>query len=103
MGARPTFKDLLEHVVKEAAHEWRALGLELLPYKRHAVLDIIEANSPHDVVKCCGDLFRNWLDTTVDASWDQLIRALWRVQLYGLALHLEPMIIREAELYSTCR
>ena len=98
---RPTLKDLHEHVVKEAALKWKDLGSEL--YQRYIVLDSIKLSSPPDAVQCCMHVFQRWLDTNIDASWNQLIRALKRVQLYGLADRLEQMIIREGELYSTCR
>ena len=99
---RPTLKDLCEHVVKEAAYKWRDLGVNLLPYERHAVLDSIEANSSYDAVKCCRSVFQKWLEPTPVVTWNQLIRALRRVQLYDLADRLKRMI-REGQLYSTCR
>ena len=100
---RPTLKDLHKYVVNEAALKWRDLGLELLPYERYGVLDNIEASSPCNAAKCCWSVFQKWLMTTEDASWNQLIRALRSVQLNDLADRLEQMIIREGELYSTCR
>ena len=86
----------------EAATIWRDLGLELLPYKHYEELDIIQFSYPSDCVQCCMDVFKKWLEITEDASWNELIRALRRVQLYLLANRLERMI-REGELYSTCR
>ena len=100
---RPTLRDLQEHVAVEAAYKWRVLGLELLLYERYKDLNTIEAACAYDVVECCRDVFKLWLETTPDATWNQLIRALRSVQLYGLADRLEQMIIREGELYSTCR
>ena len=59
------------------------------------VLDIIAADHPHDVVSCCKCLFKKWLDTTTDATWNQLIRALRTpsIQLDYLAGRLEQMNI----------
>ena len=101
---RPALRDLYEHVVEEAAYKWRDLRVDLLPYERHAVLDIIEADGPNDV-ECCINVFERWLETTRDATWYQLIRALSspNVRLNDLAFHLEQMIVREGEFYSTCR
>ena len=99
---QPRLRDLYEHVVKEAAYKWRHLRVELLPYQLNE-LDIIDANWPHDAVRCCMNVFQKWLEYTANASWDQLIRALRSVQLDSLAVQLEQMIIREGELYSTCR
>ena len=99
---RPALRDLYEHVVEEAAYKWRYLRVALL-LERHAMLDSDEVNCAYDAVECCRSVFKIWLDTTADASWDKLIRALRNVQLNDLAVHLEQMIIREGELYSTCR
>ena len=99
---RPLFKDLHKHVVKVAPYMWRDLGIELLPYQHHEVLNIIEADYPHDSARCCQRVLQRWLETTTDATWNRVISALRspRVELNDLACHLEQMIIRESELPS---
>ena len=99
---RPKLRDLREHVVEWAACKWRELGVVLLPYHFYALSDGIGSTMLYDD-KCCMSVFQRWLDTTVDATWDQLIRALKSVELNYLADRLEQMIIRESEFYSTCR
>ena len=72
--------------------------MELLPstYLRPEKLDIIEADHCHDTVRCM-KVLEIWLETSSDATWNQLIRALRSpsVQLYDLADQLERMIIKE--------
>ena len=93
-GDRPSLQDLYEHVVTTAAGKWRDLGVQLLPRPdQEKMLDIIAANYPHDVVSCCKCVLNKWLDTTTDATWNELIRALRssKVQLDNLAGELEQM------------
>ena len=92
---RPSLQDLSEHVVTIAADKWRDLGVQLLPrLGREKMLDMIAADHPHDVVSCCKCVLKKWLDTTTDATWNELIRALRspKVQLGNLAGDLEQMV-----------
>ena len=93
-------KDLDKYIVKEAAHKWKDLGLQLLPYGGCAVLHMIEVDHPCDTVSCCRRVLEEWLDTTTDATWNQLTRALKnpRVQLDYLADRLEQMMVDKREL-----
>ena len=76
------------HMAMIAAYKWRDLGAKLL---EKGMLDVIEADHPHDTVGCCKHVFRKWLEITPDASCDQLISALRSptVQLDYLADQLE--------------
>ena len=97
---RPSLRDLCDHVVMKVADRWRDLGVHLLRSDQERMLDIIEADHPHDVVSCCKHLFRKWLDTSEDATWNMLMRALSSpsVQLDYLAGQLEQMLITECKI-----
>ena len=73
---RPTSRDLHDHVVNNVANKWRDLGVQLLRPDQENMLDIITADHPHDVVSCCKCVLKKWLDTTSDATWNELIRVL---------------------------
>ena len=55
------------------------------------VINIIRANHSGDVISCCKHVFKEWLDTTEDATWNQLISALRSpsVRLHRFAGQLE--------------
>ena len=93
---------LYEHVVIKAADKWKDLGVQLLPQSdQEKMLKVIAADHPRDVVSCCKCVLEKWLDTTADATWSQLIRALRspNIQLDHLACQLEQMLITECEIY----
>ena len=102
MSDQPSQKDLHNYVVKEAARKWRVLGLELLPYEQHQVLNKIESDYPNDAVNCCKHVLYVWLATAKNATWNQLIRALRLpfVGLSDLADQLEEMMVKEREIYT---
>ena len=77
-NSRPTLKDLWDLVVTKVAHKWKDLGLQLLQPDQANMLNVIEANHPHDVESCCKRVLEKWLDTSssTDATWNQLIGAL---------------------------
>ena len=100
---RPSLQDLSEHVVTIAADKWRDLGVQLLPrLGQEKMLDIIAEDHPHDVVSCCKCVLKKWLDTTTDATWNELIRALRSptIQLDYEADRLEQILIVECKIYS---
>ena len=97
---RPSLKDLHEHVAIGAAGKWKDLGVYLLPQSGQAeMLKAIGADHPRDVVGCCKCVLEKWLDTTTDATWDQLITALRSpsIQLDYLASQLEQTLITECK------
>ena len=98
---RPSLKDLNDHVVNNVADKWRDLGIQLLRPDQEKMLDIIAADHPHGVVSCCKCVLNKWLDTTTDATWNKLIRALRSpsVQLDYLASQLEQKMITECKVY----
>ena len=101
---RPSLKDLYDHAVinLDAANKWRDLGVQLLPrLGQERMLDIIAADHPHDVVSCYKCVLKKWLDTTTDATWNELIRALRSpsVQLDYLAGQVEQKMMKECKIY----
>ena len=85
-------------MVEHVADNWRNLGVQLLPPYRLNLLNIMERNSPRDVVSCCNSLFEKWLEITADATWNQLIRALQAMQLYHIAAELEQKLATECKI-----
>ena len=98
-SGRPSLTDLYNLVVNNVADKWRDLGVQLLRPDQEKLLDIIAANHPHDVVSCCKCVLKKWLDTTTDATWNELIRTLRSpsVQLDCLAGQLEETELTTAE------
>ena len=101
---RPSLKDLYDHVLMNVADKWRDLGVQLLRPDKANSLNIIAANHPNDVESCCKCVFEKWLNTTTDATWNQLISALKcpSLQLDYLAGELEQKLITECKIWS-CR
>ena len=87
-------KDLYDHVVGSVAKKWKELGLQLLQPDQINELGITEANYPQDVVLCCKCVLEKWLESSVDATWNQLIEALKRpsIQLNYFASELEQRL-----------
>ena len=96
---RPTLKDLNDHVVMIVADKWNDLGVKLLRPDQENVIRIIAADHPHDAVSCCQCVLQKWLDTSTDATWNQLITALRSpiIQLDYLASQLEQKMITECK------
>ena len=99
---RPSLKDLYDHVVIGVAPKWKDIGVQLLRSDQLWTLRIIELDHPHDAVECCKCVLNKWLDTTTDATWNQLISALRSptVQLDCLAAQIESMAIVESGMYT---
>ena len=58
---RPALKDPHLHVVREAAHKWRDLGVKLLNDDQIVMLDMIAADHPHDDADCCERVLKRLL------------------------------------------
>ena len=58
------------------AVKWKEIGVQLLRSNQTHELDIIQVNYPQDVVHCCKCVLKKWLESSVDATWNQLIEAL---------------------------
>ena len=87
------------------AKKWKELGVQLLRSNQTNQLDIIAANHPQDVVRCCKCVLEKWLETNTGATWNQLIEVLKGpgVQLDYFAGELEQMLSPKCKLCSTRR
>ena len=92
---QPLLKDLYEYVVPSVADKWRDIGVHLLHSAliKDRALEVIAANHPHSVEECCKSMFKKWLDTQKDASWNQLIEVIKSIGLPFLASKLEKDVI----------
>jgi len=97
---RPLIKDLHDHVVLKVAHKWKDLGVQLLRPDQQERLDIIKSDHSQDSVECCKCVFKKWLDSNDDATWNQLTTALRSpsVELHNLATQIEGKMIEECEI-----
>ena len=59
---------------------WYDIGLELLD-NDSGTLNLIKQESPGNLKECCTKMFDIWLARTPDASWNQLIGTLEKIQL----------------------
>ena len=87
-------------MVNDVADKWNDLGVQLLRSDQENRLNIIAVDHPHDAVSCCKRVLEKWLDTTTDATWNQLITALRSpsVQLDYLASQLGQMLSTECKI-----
>ena len=93
MSSKPTRKKLLDHVIPHVTPRWYILGLKLLKEDQEDHLDVIKSDHAGDTQMCCMEMFRYWLGTNTDASWQQLIEALRSpaVNLPVVAADIEKM------------
>ena len=85
--------------MENVAQEWRKLGVQLLRSDQTNQLGIIAANNPQDVVRRCQCVLEKWLETSVpDATWNQLIEALKKIQLDYHASELEKKLKPECKI-----
>ena len=93
---KPSLKYLNRHVRGSIGLKWHDLGIELLDFDDVEALDIIEAEHPTDLNRCCTKMFQLWLTKQPTASWNQLIEALREpdVELHALATKIEQMLLQ---------
>ena len=73
---KPSIILLMKYRDKIAPH-WYDLGVQLLQLDEYIdKLNITKANHPHNVQKCCDEMFEYWLSVDNQASWKKLIDAL---------------------------
>ena len=90
---QPSLKFLNQHVRDSVGLKWHELGIELLDSNNTVEdLDIIEAEHPTDLKKCCTKMFSMWLRQQPQASWNQLIEALRHIKLDALAMKIEEIL-----------
>jgi len=81
---RPILRDLLIHVIPLVADKWFHLGLILLDPKHEHHLKTIEADAK-DAKTSCRKMFDTWLKTSMEACWDQVIKALRQLEANKVA------------------
>ena len=93
-------RDLYVHVVGSVAENWKDVGVQLLRPDQTYQLGIIETNYPQDAVRCCKCVLEKWLQSSVDATWNQLIEALRcpNVRLNYFASELEQRLKPECKI-----
>lgn len=72
---KPDIILLNSHVREDAAPHWRDIAEQLLKGAVHLKLNSIEERYHHDVMKCCEEILKYWLDN-FEATWNKLIDAL---------------------------
>ena len=101
---RPTLKVLNKLVKKPATYKWYDLGIELLEVEDLHALDEIHKNYPRDVGMCCTKMLQLWLERQPDASWEQLLQALKKVEMNELASTIEQefLSVNRGKLFVIC-
>ena len=86
---------MYEHVVPSVSDKWKDIGVHLLhpTLIKERTLEVIAANHPQSVEECCKSMFKKWLETQKDASWNQLIEVIKSIGLLFLASKLEKDVI----------
>ena len=69
--------DLNRYIVQQYAVNWDSLGLELGLKDYH--IDIIASDHKNDVVACCTQMLKKWLQIDTFATWGKLDDAILRV------------------------
>ena len=67
--------------------KWRDIGLELL--KNDGELEIIKINNPGNIEACCTEMFKQWLESDLHASWNKIITTLQKIELNVAAKYIE--------------
>ena len=93
-------KDLHKIVFPEIAAEWRKVA-DFLDYNI-ATIKLIAETGNKDPMKCCTELFDDWLTTdngVAPKTWSTLIETLKEIdQLSGVAEHIEESLKCEHHL-----
>ena len=77
----------------EIVDYWLEVGLELLDESYERKLDIIKANHPNDVEKCCHKMLQCWLQVDVEANWNKLIYSLEAIGRFSTAERVKQDIL----------
>ena len=72
---KPLLQELQNLVTPNYAVSWKEVGLQLGIQK--GILQSIEINFPTDVEERCNEMFVEWLNTDVAASWAKLIEVIF--------------------------
>ena len=99
---RPALKYLYRYVKDDIANDWFEIGVELFDVGDEVVLKTIKKNYPGDANKCASEMLQLWLDRKLEASWNQLLKALREpsIKLNTLATKIEKMLSKGTYLYT---
>ena len=74
MNTTPLLKDLYQHITPQFAADWKVMGILLgLSSGR---LQAIEAGWPTNVKRCCNQMWEQWLQMDITASWKKLFSVI---------------------------
>ena len=87
-------RDLVNRVLPHVAVKWYELGLELLDPANEHELEIIEKDAKDDAKMGCRKMFKKWLDSDEEASWEKVIQALTDIELDEVASDIEERLMQ---------
>ena len=94
---------LLMEYRDKIAPNWYDLGVQLLQLQKYIdKLNVIKANYPNKVEKCCHEMFEYWLSVDGQASWNKLIDALEHSQQNATAAKIRQDILIGKIIRYTC-
>ena len=93
-SSRPVLRDLVNRVLPHVAVKWYELGLELLDPANEHELEIIEKDAKDDAKMGCRKMFKKWLDSDEEASWEKVIQALTDIELDEVASDIEERLMQ---------
>lgn len=96
---KPTLKLLNDYVRETVSPQWYYLGQALLEQNK---LNVIKANHPNDVKKCCTEMLQCWLEVDTTASWNKLIEALEHISHNALAEKIKQDILKGLFIVILC-
>ena len=93
---KPTISQLQNFVIPLLTPKHYKLGFELLNVSDFHRLNAIERAPEIDLTSACTEMFKFWLETYEDATWDRLIRALKApgLQLHAIALDIMREVVK---------
>ena len=95
---KPSITLLHKYVRNEVAPQWRDLGIQLLEQEPLRTLNIIEADHPHGVKRCCTEMLEYWLCNDPEASWNKLMSALEQIGENVLAANIKKNVVKGISL-----
>ena len=93
---KPTIRLLQNFVIPKVSAKWHELGIELYKNSDVGQLEKFKKESPSDYTVGCTKMFKYWLETYTDVTWERLIRALKApgIQLNAVALDIKEEVIK---------
>ena len=97
---RPELKYLYRYVRPLIYTHWLEIGIELLGEVNILNLSVIRENNRDDGQICAVKMLHLWLQSSEDASWNELIQVLRQphMGLSVLASKIENMLVKEEDI-----